>query len=141
MCYVVAIPYQKKFLADRGISGVALASAQLLVALVQLGLCAPLLAGAPPVPASLSPRVLLAVLALGALGTGVAFVLNFRVIRIAGASTSASVTYLMPVVATMVGVLVLREHLLWNQPVGALIVLSGVAVSQGLLRRGQRGRH
>jgi drug/metabolite transporter (DMT)-like permease len=141
MCYAVAIPYQKRFLADRGISGVTLAAAQLLVALVQLSLCAPLLAGAPPAPASLSPRVLLAVLALGALGTGVAFVLNFRVIRIAGASTSASVTYLMPVVATVVGVLILRERLVWNQPVGALIVLTGVAVSQGLVRRGQRGRH
>jgi len=96
---------------------------------------APLLAGAPPAPASLSLQVVLCVLALGALGTGLAFVLNLRVIRVAGASTSSSVTYLMPVVATIVGVLVLREHLLWNQPVGAAIVLAGVAVSQGLGRR------
>ncbi|GAA3334729.1 hypothetical protein GCM10020358_00310 [Amorphoplanes nipponensis] len=64
--------------------------------------------------------------------------LNLRVIRVAGASTSASVTYLMPVVATVVGVLILGEHLVWNQPLGALIVLTGVAVSQGVLTRRRR---
>ena len=134
MCYAVAIPYQKRFIAGRVGSGVSLAAAQLIVALAQLAVAAPLLAGSPPNPAGLSAEVLLCVLALGALGTGVAFVLNFRVIRIAGASTSASVTYLMPVVATLVGVLVLDEHLSWNQPAGALVVLAGVAVSQGVLR-------
>ena len=148
MCYAVAIPYQKKFVAGRAGSGVSIAATQLLIALAQLAICAPLLAGAPPAPASLSPRVLLCVLALGALGTGLAFVLNFRVIRIAGASTSASVTYLMPVVATIVGVVVLREHLVWNQPVGALIVLAGVAVTArpveargGGSRPERHGRH
>ena len=135
MCYAVAIPYQKKFIAGRAGSGVSIAAGQLLMALAQLIVLAPLLAGAPPAPADLSPQVLWCVLALGALGTGLAFVLNLRVIRVAGASTSASVTYLMPVVATVVGVLILGEHLIWNQPLGALIVLSGVAISQGVLSR------
>jgi drug/metabolite transporter (DMT)-like permease len=138
MCYAVAIPYQKKFIAGRAGSGVSIAAAQLLMALVQLAVLAPLLAGAPPAPASLSTQVVLCVLALGALGTGLAFVLNMRVIRVAGASTSASVTYLMPVVATVVGVSILGEHLIWNQPVGALIVLAGVAISQGALSRRRR---
>jgi drug/metabolite transporter (DMT)-like permease len=138
MCYAVAIPYQKKFIAGRAGSGVSMAAAQLLVALAQLIVAAPLLAGAPPNPAGLSTDVVLAVLALGALGTGLAFVLNFHVIRVAGASTSTSVTYLMPVVATLVGVLILHETLHWNQPVGAAVVLAGVAVSQGLLIRRRR---
>ena len=135
MCYAVAIPYQKRLIAGRAGSGVSMASGQLLMALAQLAVLAPLLAGAPPAPAGLSPQVVGSVLALGALGTGLAFVLNLRVIRVAGASTSASVTYLMPVVATVVGVLILGEHLIWNQPVGALIVLTGVAISQGALTR------
>jgi len=135
MCYAVAIPYQKKFVAGRAGSGVSIAAAQLLVALAQLGLAAPLFAGAPPRVTALSTDVVLCVLALGALGTGVAFVLNFRVIRLAGASTSASVTYLMPVVATVVGVTVLGEDLHWFQPVGALIILAGVATSQGVFTR------
>jgi drug/metabolite transporter (DMT)-like permease len=41
----------------------------------------------------------------------------------------------MPVVATVAGVLVLGEHLRWNEPVGALVVIAGVAVSQGLATR------
>jgi drug/metabolite transporter (DMT)-like permease len=138
MCYAVAIPYQKKFIAGRAGSGVSIASGQLLMALAQLAVLAPLLAGAPPAPGGLSAQVAWCVLALGALGTGLAFVLNLRVIRVAGASTSASVTYLMPVVATVVGVLILGEHLIWNQPVGALIVLAGVAISQGALSRRRR---
>jgi drug/metabolite transporter (DMT)-like permease len=140
MCYAVAIPYQKKFIAGRAGSGVSMAAAQLLAALAQLAVVAPLLAGRPPSPTGLSTDVLLAVLALGALGTGIAFVLNFRVIRVAGVSTSTSVTYLMPVVATVVGVVVLGEHLHWNQPAGAAIVLAGVAVSQGILSRFTRAR-
>ena len=136
MCYAVAIPYQKKFIAGRAGSGVSIAAGQLLMALAQLAVLAPLLAGAPP--AERSPRVVLCVLALGTLGTGLAFVLNMRVIRVAGASTSTSVTYLMPVVATVVGVLILGEHLLWNQPVGAIVVLAGVAISQGVLSRRRR---
>ena len=133
MCYAVAIPYQKRFVAGRTGSGVSIAAAQLLIALVQLAVVAPLLAGAPPAPVRLSAPVLHSVLALGALGTGLAFVLNFRVIRLAGASTSASVTYFMPIVATLVGVSVLGERLVWNQPVGAAVVLAGVAISQGSL--------
>ena len=138
MCYAVAIPYQKKFIAGRPGSGVSFAAAQLLTALVQLAIVAPLVAGAPPAPTRLSLDVVLSVLALGALGTGLAFVLNFRVIRVAGASTSASVTYLMPVVATLVGVTILGEHLLWNEPLGAIVVLAGVAISQGALARLRR---
>ena len=50
-----------------------------------------------------------------------------------GASRSSMVTYLMPVFSIVVGVLVLHEHITWYQPVGGLVVLLGVAVSQGLL--------
>jgi drug/metabolite transporter (DMT)-like permease len=138
MCYAVAIPYQKKFVAGRAESGVAIVTAQLLVAVAQLAVAAPLLAGAPPAPAEVSGPVVAAVLALGALGTGIAFLLNFRVIRLAGSTASTSVTYLMPIVATVVGVSFLDEHIVWNQPAGALVVLAGVAVSQGLLARRRR---
>lgn len=138
MCYAVAIPYQKRFLAGRPEPGVAIVSAQMLVALALLAIVAPLVAGAPPVPIHLSGEVALAVLGLGSLSTGIAFALNFRVIQIAGASTSASVTYLMPVVTTLFGVTILGEHLRWNEPVGALVVLLGVAISQGVLYRLRR---
>ena len=79
-------------------------------------------------------------LALGVFGSGVAFALNMRVISRAGASTTAFVTYLVPLVSTTLGIVVLHESLTWNQPVGALIVLGGVAVAQGLVRPLRRAR-
>ncbi len=134
-CYGFGFPYMRRYLAGQPYTGVALSTAQLLVATAQLAIIAPLVAGAPPVPWRLSAPVIGSVVALGALGTGLAFALNFHVVRAAGATTASTVTYLPPVVATIAGVVVLHEHLTWNQPVGAAVVLAGVALSQGLLRR------
>ncbi|MFG3700315.1 DMT family transporter [Micromonospora sp. NPDC047620] len=134
-CYGVAIPYQKKFVAGSTHSGLSLSAAQLLMAAAQLAVVAPFVAGAPPAPTGLSVEVVASVLALGALGTGLAFVINMRNIRVAGASTASTVTYLIPVFAVLIGALALGERLTWHQPVGALIVLLGVAVSQGLIGR------
>jgi drug/metabolite transporter (DMT)-like permease len=132
--YGVAIPYQKRFIAGSKLSGTALSAGLLLCAAVQLAVVAPIVAGhAPPMPWSLSLEVVASVVALGALGSGIAFVLNLRLIRLIGASMTSMVTYVMPIFAIIVGVLVLDEHLTWYQPVGALIVLTGVAVSQGMV--------
>jgi len=133
-CYGVAIPYFKRFVAGGAESGVAISAAQVLTATAVLAVVAPIVAGRPPAPNELSLDVIGAVLALGALGTGIAFVIHTRNIRLAGASTASMVTYLIPVVATLAGVLVLGERLAWYQPTGAAIVLVGVAVSQGMLR-------
>ncbi|WP_192580663.1 DMT family transporter [Micromonospora sp. AMSO1212t] len=133
-CYGLAIPYQKKFVAGSAYSGLSLSAAQLLVATAQLALVAPFV-GTPPSPIGLSPRVAVSVLALGALGTGLAFVINMRNIRLAGASTASTVTYLIPVFAVLVGAVVLGERMNWHQPVGAFVVLVGVAVAQGLFGR------
>jgi len=134
-CYGFGFPYMRRFLAGRPYSGVALSTGQLMVATVQLAIIAPLVAGPPPAPWHLSAAVAGSIGALGVLGTGLAFALNFHVVRVAGATTAATVTYLPPVVATIAGVAVLHERLTWNQPVGAVVVLAGVALSQGALKR------
>jgi drug/metabolite transporter (DMT)-like permease len=139
VCYGLAVPYQKRFVAGSTLSGTALSASLLLCATIQLAIVAPIVTGeAPPMPWTLSPEVIGSVLALGGLGSGVAFVLSMRNIRLIGASMSSMVTYLMPIFAIVVGVLVLDEHLTWYQPVGALVVLTGVAVSQGVVRRPAR---
>lgn len=133
-CYGIAIPYQKRFVAGHPGSTLALTTAQLLAATAVLALAAPLLAGAPPAPTTLSPEVIASVAALGMLGTGLAFVLHLRNNRLVGASGASMVTYLIPVFAVLAGVLVLGETLTWFQPVGALVVLAGVAIAQGVVR-------
>jgi drug/metabolite transporter (DMT)-like permease len=48
------------------------------------------------------------------------------------------VTYLTPLVAGAVGVTLLGERLLWNEPAGGVVVLVGIAVAQGRLHRAPR---
>lgn len=131
-CYGIAIPYQKRFIAGYPASTLSITAAQLLAATAVLAVVAPLVAGAPPAVTSLSSEVVASVVTLGALSTGIAFMIHLRNNRLVGASAASMVTYLIPVFAVLVGVVVLGESLTWFQPLGALVVLVGVAISQGL---------
>lgn len=134
-CYGLGFPYTRRYLAGRPESGIALSAGQLLCATGQLAL-ATILIGT--VPHRVSGATVASVLTLGALGTGVAYILNYAVIRRAGATTAATVTYLMPVFSTALGVVALGEGVTWNQPAGGAVVLLGVGVSQGLAARRRR---
>ncbi len=129
-CYGLGFLYTRRHLAGRAESGVSLSAAQLLCATVLLGLFTPL-ARLPTTHIGLDG--LGSLLALGVLGSGIAYVLNYAVVRAAGATIASTVTYLIPVFATLLGVAVLGETLGWNQPAGAAILLLGIAVSQGRL--------
>ncbi|WP_245872157.1 DMT family transporter, partial [Streptomyces alboverticillatus] len=83
-----------------------------------------------PLPSSFPVVPLLAVFALGALGTGLAFLLQYALVAEVGPTTATMTTYFIPVVATTAGVSLLGEDLTWNTPVGALIVLAGAALTQ-----------
>ena len=129
-CYGLGFPYLRRHLSGRPETGVAISAAQ-------VGLGALLLT--PFVPLSPLPdempglEVWGSILALGALGTGVAYILNFNVVREAGAQTASMVTYLVPVVAVLCGVTLLGEPLGWHEPAGGLLIVAGVALAQGLL--------
>lgn len=131
VCYGVGIQWTRRFLTDRQEPAESLVAVQLVVAAVSLTVAEALLASAIPQPGGTG---LLALAALGVFGTGVAFLLNYRVIRIAGALTSSTVTYATPIVSTVLAILVLGESFSWNQPAGALLVLLGVALVQGFVR-------
>jgi drug/metabolite transporter (DMT)-like permease len=78
---------------------------------------------------SLTPGVMLATIALGALCTALATVLNIRQVAEVGPAASV-VLYLLPVVATLLGWLVLGERITPTAIVGTTIVLSGVALTK-----------
>ena len=80
-----------------------------------------------------TPDALLAMLGLGVLGSGVAYALSYRIVAVAGSTTTSTVTFVTPLVAVVVGTVFLSEPITWHEPVGAAIVLLGVAVSQGRL--------
>jgi len=64
------------------------------------------------------------------LGTGVAYVLNYQIITSEGATVAATVTYLLPVVAIVLGVLVLGETVTITVLAGIALVLAGVALTR-----------
>lgn len=131
-CYGLAFGWTKRRLAGRAESGFALAAAQVLCATAMLAVATVFVGGGP---APLGADTIASMLALGALGTGVAYILNYAIIRRAGATTASTVTYLVPLFSTVLGIVVLGEGFTWNEPAGAAVVLGGVAFAQGLLRR------
>lgn len=73
-------------------------------------------------------RQALAVLLLGVFGTGVAYVISYRLIADVGPTRAAVVTYLVPVVAVTVGVVFLHEPFSSRIIVGGLLIVAGIAV-------------
>ncbi len=66
------------------------------------------------------------VLALGSLGTGVAYLFFFHLIETSGPTAASTVTFAMPFVGVLLGVLVLDERVGWNVAVGGAIVIVGI---------------
>lgn len=135
-CYGLAFPYFRRHLSATGDAPLALATGQvtlgaLFLAPVVAGMA---VAGIPVVTAPPQAETILGMLALGALGSGIAYVLNTRVVIAAGATMASSVTYITPLFAVAAGVLVLGETVSWNEPVGGAVVLLGVAIAQGRIR-------
>ncbi|MET8472803.1 DMT family transporter [Streptomyces sp. NPDC006422] len=134
LCYPIGWIYVRRTLANTGESNVSMIGAQLLLATVQLALVTPFFTSWPTT-FTLGP--LLAIAALGALGTGIAFLIQYGLVAEVGPTTAQMVTYFVPVIATAAGVAVLGESLSWSTPVGAAIILAGAALTQE--RRKGRG--
>ncbi|MFD7232902.1 DMT family transporter [Streptomyces sp. NPDC059881] len=127
LSYPVGWIYVRRTLAGSPHSNLSLTGAQLLLATLQLAVVTPVFTTLP----SAFPVVpLLAVVALGALGTGFAMLLQYGLVAEVGPTTATMVTYFIPVIATAAGVTLLGEQLDWNTPVGALVVLAGAALTQ-----------
>ena len=66
---------------------------------------------------------------LGIIGTGLSNILFFKLIQISSPIFASSVTYIIPVVAILLGYFVMGETLTFIQGVGAFVVLIGVYFS------------
>jgi drug/metabolite transporter (DMT)-like permease len=85
-----------------------------------------------------SAKVIGSVVALGALGLGVAYLLYFGLIAGAGASSAVLVTYLVPALALGYGSQFLDEPLTATAIGGLVLILIGVALGTGTLRLPRR---
>jgi len=135
-CYGFAFPYARRYLTGptvrEPLAPISLATGMMLCGLVVTG---PIVAVTGITDAEMSASPLLAMLALGVLGSGLAYALSFQVSIKADATTASTVTYITPLIAVVVGAVLLNEQITWNQPVGGLLVVIGAATAQGLLGR------
>jgi drug/metabolite transporter (DMT)-like permease len=131
-CYGYSFPYTTRKILPLGLKPEAAATIQLCMAAITL-LPLYLFDGIAEENYRLTP--LLAVLALGVLGSGFAYIWNFSIIAAAGGSIASTVTYVTPVVAVIVGWIFLGEQITWHEPIGAVFVILGAAMTQGRLKR------
>ncbi|MQY37060.1 hypothetical protein SRB17_50630 [Streptomyces sp. RB17] len=127
LSYPVGWIYVRRTLAGTGNSHLSMTGAQLMLAALQLAVVTPLFTS---FPARFPLVPLLAIAALGALGTGLAVLIQYGLVAEVGPTTAQMVTYFIPVIATGAGVAILGESLRWTTPVGAVIVLAGAALTQ-----------
>jgi drug/metabolite transporter (DMT)-like permease len=80
-----------------------------------------------------APHRLLAIVLLGVVGTGLAYVLNYQVVAELGPTTASLVTYLVPVVAVAVGVTFLDEVFHLRVLAGGVLIVVGIALVHGRL--------
>jgi len=128
LCYAISVLYAGRTV--RGIPPLQVSLGQLVCAAV---LMAPF--GLAQLPGTIPPaRVWFAIIALGALGSGIAYLLYFAIIASAGASRAILVTYLVPAFALVYGAIFLDEAVTATALIGLVLILGGTALATGLAR-------
>ncbi len=126
-CYGLASVYTR--MKVRGIASFDMAHGSMWAATLVLLLF--LLWIPAPLAIAISPIVAVAVLGLGVLCTGLAFLIYFRLIQDIGPASTLTVTFLIPVFGILWGVLFLGESVGSNTFAGAALVLLGTALATG----------
>jgi drug/metabolite transporter (DMT)-like permease len=122
-CYGAGFACTRRFFSGGRHTASALSAVQITCATAQLALITPVVSGGPVWPGA---RAAAALVVLGAVGTGLAYVLNLDVIRAAGSTIASTVTYVTPLWSTLLGALLLAEPVGWNTVVGGALVIGGV---------------
>ena len=84
-----------------------------------------------PAPGEPTVGIMGAVVALGVLCSGIAYLIYFRLIQDVGPSSALTVTFLSPLFGILWGMLFLGETVGWYTFVGAAIVIAGTALVTG----------
>jgi drug/metabolite transporter (DMT)-like permease len=125
----------RRFVKDRdgsfrAMSSLELAFAQILVGSIMLTTLALVFERPPGGLYHLPPTATawFALIWLGVLGTGVAYVLFYRIMSAWGATRTTLVTYMLPIVAIVLGFVFLGERLSPIELGGAALVLAGIVL-------------
>jgi drug/metabolite transporter (DMT)-like permease len=69
---------------------------------------------------------------LGVACTGIAYILYFRIVNLAGPAKALTVTFLIPVFALIYAVTFLNETVTWSMILLGVVVVFGTALSSGI---------
>ena len=124
LSYAVGAVYSRRHM--RGVRPMIPAVFQVTFALIIAGSIA--LVTEHPWTATPGPDSIFAIIWLGILGSGLAYLVNFRLLASWGATRTTLVAYLLPVVGIVLGYLVLDEQIDGRLILGTLLVIGGVAL-------------
>jgi drug/metabolite transporter (DMT)-like permease len=136
MCYAIGAVFVRRTL--RGVSSMTIATYVLLVSASE-SLLLSLIFSPPPI-LSMSPKVWLAVVWLGMLGSGLAFMCAYYVLEHWGASRYTLVTYLLPAIGLALGAIFLSEVIDWHIIAGSVLVIGGIVLASVARGRSVRVR-
>lgn len=105
----------------KGVTGIHRTFLQFLAAIVVLTPYVLLTGGMNP--GSLDPTGWICLLVVGLVHTGVTYCLYFTSLKELSGQEAAILSYIDPLVAVIIGVLILKEPLIWQQLVGGLLIL------------------
>ncbi|GAB3446225.1 DMT family transporter [Actinophytocola sediminis] len=127
LSYGISYLYMSRYLSPRDLSPTTLSTGQLLAASVITAATLPFDTTAAP-QWKLGPWLALA--ALGVIGTGLAYIINYALIRAEGPLGASVVTYLVPVASLLLGYLVLNESAPELALAGVAAILIGIRISR-----------
>jgi drug/metabolite transporter (DMT)-like permease len=131
LCYAGGVLYGGRALSD--MPPVAMAFGTMLTATI---LIAPL--GLAQLPSEAPGwKSTVSLILLGTLGSGIAYIIYFRILLEAGASQAILITYLVPAMALIYGALFLDEAITAVALAGLALVLAGIALGTGNVRLGR----
>jgi drug/metabolite transporter (DMT)-like permease len=135
--YAISYIYMDRYLARRELGAIVLSACQLAAATVMLAVALTVSGVQTP---HFTAESVAAIAVLGIIGTGFAYVLNYQIIISEGATVASTVTYLLPVIAIVLGALVLSESVTVTVLAGIALVLTGVALTRYQAKRRTDGR-
>ncbi len=132
-CYGVGFVFTSRFITGK-IPPITAAVGQITAGAVIATLVAIVTTATSGAATRVDLGIALSVLALGAVGTGVAYLLFFQLIETSGPTAASTVTFAMPFVGVLLGVLVLNEAVGWNVALGGAIVIVGIVAVRRRVR-------
>lgn len=126
ICYGVGAQLSKKHLSKLSVietSFFTLAISTIISFLIMI------LTTPESLPVFLNTKTLMPLLGLGALGSGVAYILYYFLVKEGSPEFASLVTYLVPISAIIWGALLLNEDIHLSMIVGLLVIFAGVYIS------------